>query len=68
MDAYNAEKTAKFAKVETYFIEMGSKIQILNRLKIWQFKLGYENRYSILEKQYADIVAGFNVTMENKNW
>jgi len=44
MEAYNAEKTAKFAKIETYFIEMGSKIQILNRLKIWQFKLGYEKK------------------------
>lgn len=68
MEAYNAEKEAKFAKVETFFIEMGQKVQILNRLKIWQFKLGYEGRFSILEKQYKDIVLGFNVTMENKNW
>ena len=68
MEAYAAEKEAKFAKVETFFIEMGQKVQILNRLKIWQFKLGYENRYNILDKQYGDIVAGFKITMESKNW
>ena len=68
MEAYAAEKEAKFAKVETFFIEMGQKVQILNRLKIWQFKLGYENRYNILDKQYIDIVKGFKITMESKNW
>jgi hypothetical protein len=35
MEAFAAEKDAKFAKVETFFIEMGQKKQILNRLKIW---------------------------------
>jgi hypothetical protein len=68
MEAYAAEKEAKFAKVETFFIEMGQKVQILNRLKIWQFKLGYEQRYNILDKQYIDICAGFKITMESKNW
>jgi hypothetical protein len=35
MEAYAAEPNAKFARVETFFIEMGAKKQILNRLKIW---------------------------------
>jgi len=68
MEAYAAEKEAKFAKVETFFIEMGQKKQILNRLKIWQFKMTYQSKFDILKKQYGDIVAGFKITMESKNW
>jgi len=30
--------------------------------------MGYEVRFNILKKQYNDIVAGFNVTMDNKIW
>jgi hypothetical protein len=35
MESYAAENDSKFAKSETFFIEMGQKKQILNRLKIW---------------------------------
>jgi len=30
--------------------------------------MSYQAKYDILKKQYGDIVAGFKVTMENKNW
>lgn len=28
----------------------------------------YQTKFDLLKKQHGDIVAGFNVTMENKNW
>ena len=68
MDQYALEKDSKFGKSETFFIEMGQKKQILNRLKIWQFKMAYSAKSDILTKQYKDIVGGFDVTMNNKTW
>lgn len=65
LEEHASNPNAKWEKPEAFFIKICSVKKMEVKLKLWQWKMGYELRYTTILNQQKTNIEGFNQVMNN---